>query len=66
MAWRYVNKLFYYQESIKRLTNIEKQETDGTFDKITKKERLFLTREKDKLKKVLEGVETMSVCPEQW
>ncbi len=46
------------RKSIKRLNNIEKQETDGTFDKITKKERLFLTREKDKLKKVLEGVET--------
>ncbi|MHB8578489.1 MAG: 30S ribosomal protein S2 [Ignavibacteriaceae bacterium] len=51
------------RKSIKRLNNIEKQETDGTFDKITKKERLFLTREKDKLKKVLEGVETMSKLP---
>ena len=51
------------RKSIKRLTNIEKQETDGTFDKITKKERLFLTREKDKLKKVLEGVESMNRMP---
>jgi small subunit ribosomal protein S2 len=51
------------RKSVKRLSNIEKQETDGTFDKITKKERLFLTREKDKLKKVLEGVETMSKLP---
>ena len=51
------------RKSIKRLTNIEKQETDGTFDKITKKERLFLTREKDKLKKVLEGVESMNRLP---
>ncbi len=51
------------RKSIKRLTNIEKQETDGTFDKITKKERLFLTREKDKLKKVLEGIETMNRLP---
>ncbi len=51
------------RKSVKRLNNIEKQETDGTFDKITKKERLFLTREKDKLKKVLEGVETMSRLP---
>jgi small subunit ribosomal protein S2 len=51
------------RKSVKRLTNIEKQETDGTFDKITKKERLFLTREKDKLKKVLEGVETMGKLP---
>jgi small subunit ribosomal protein S2 len=30
---------------------------------ITKKERLFLTREKDKLKKDLEGIETMSRIP---
>jgi small subunit ribosomal protein S2 len=51
------------RKSVKRLSNIEKQETDGTFDKITKKERLFLTREKDKLKKVLEGVETMAKLP---
>ncbi len=51
------------RKSIKRLQNIEKQETDGTFEKITKKERLFLTRERDKLKKVLEGVETMTKLP---
>ena len=51
------------RKSVKRLSNIEKQETDGTFEKITKKERLFLTREKDKLKKVLEGVETMGKLP---
>ena len=51
------------RKSVKRLSNIEKQETDGTFEKITKKERLFLTREKDKLKKILEGVETMGKLP---
>ena len=51
------------RKSVKRLQNIEKQETDGTFEKITKKERLFLTRERDKLKKILEGVESMSKLP---
>jgi len=51
------------RKSIKRLTNIEKMESDGTFEKITKKERLFLTREKDKLRKVLDGVETMNKIP---
>ena len=35
------------RKSIKRLQNIEKMESDGTFEKITKKERLVLTREKD-------------------
>jgi small subunit ribosomal protein S2 len=38
-------------------------ETDGTFDKITKKERLFRTREHDKLRKVLGGVEVMTKLP---
>lgn len=51
------------RKSIKRLNNIEKQENDGTFDQITKKERISRLREKDKLKKVLEGVETMTKLP---
>jgi small subunit ribosomal protein S2 len=51
------------RKSVKRLHNIEKQENDGTFDKITKKERLFLSRERDKLKKVLEGIENMNKLP---
>jgi small subunit ribosomal protein S2 len=38
-------------------------ETDGTFDNITKKERLFLTRERDKLQSVLSGVVEMSRLP---
>lgn len=37
------------RKSVKRLSNIEKQETDGTFDKITKR-KTILIREKDKLK----------------
>ena len=48
---------------MKRLTNIEKMESDGTFDKITKKEGLFLTREKDKLSKTLSGVVEMTRLP---
>ena len=44
------------RKSVKRLTNIEKMESDGTFDKITKKEGLFLQREKEKLNNVLSGV----------
>ncbi len=51
------------RKSVKRLTNIEKMETDGTFDKITKKEALFLVREKDKLNKVLSGVVDMTRLP---
>jgi small subunit ribosomal protein S2 len=51
------------RKSIKRLNNIEKQENDGTFDQITKKERITRLREKDKLKKVLEGIESMNRLP---
>lgn len=51
------------RKSVKRLTNIEKMETDGTFEKITKKEVLFLHREKDKLNKVLSGIVEMTRLP---
>jgi small subunit ribosomal protein S2 len=51
------------RKSVKRLTNIEKMENDGTFDKITKKEILFLQREKEKLNNVLSGVVEMTRLP---
>ncbi|MCK5086608.1 MAG: 30S ribosomal protein S2, partial [Melioribacteraceae bacterium] len=51
------------RKSIKRMQAIDKMETDGTFDKITKKERLHRTRERDKLRKVLGGVESMTKLP---
>jgi small subunit ribosomal protein S2 len=51
------------RKSVKRLTNIEKMESDGTFEKITKKERLFLDREREKLQNVLSGVVEMSRLP---
>lgn len=51
------------RKSVKRLTNIEKMESDGTFDKITKKEGLFLLREKEKLNNVLSGVVDMTRLP---
>ena len=51
------------RKSVKRLNNIEKMETDGTFDKLTKKEVLHLQREKERLQKVLYGVANMSRLP---
>jgi small subunit ribosomal protein S2 len=51
------------RKSVKRLTNIEKMESDGTIDKLTKKEGLFLSREKEKLNKVLSGVVEMTRLP---
>jgi small subunit ribosomal protein S2 len=51
------------RKSVKRLTNIEKMETDGTYDKITKKEALVLDREKEKLSGILSGVVEMTRLP---
>lgn len=51
------------RKSIKRLQNIEKMETDGTFDRLVKKERLKLLREKEKLEKVFEGVRDLTRLP---
>lgn len=51
------------RKSVRRYTNIEKMEIDGTFDNLPKKERLMLLREKEKLQKVLGGVVEMSRLP---
>jgi small subunit ribosomal protein S2 len=51
------------RKSIKRLTAIDKMEVDGTFDRLTKKERLLLNRERDRLRKVFGGIEDMSRTP---
>ena len=48
------------RKSVKRLTNIDKMETDGTFEKLTKKEVLFLGRERDKLGAVFFGIIEMN------
>lgn len=49
--------------SIDRLRSIEKMEQDGTFDKLTKKEVLRLTRERQKLEKNLGGIKDMTKLP---
>ncbi len=51
------------RKSVRRYSNIEKMESDGTFENLPKKERLMLTREKEKLHKVLGGVVEMSRLP---
>jgi len=51
------------RQSIRRLNSIERMETDGTFDMITKKERLMLMREKEKLVRVLGGISKMTRLP---
>lgn len=51
------------KKSIKRLKNIEKMSSDGTYDKITKKEILSLEREREKLEKVLGGIRDLTRLP---
>lgn len=51
------------RKSIKKMSNIEKMESDGTFETLNKKERLMLTREKAKLERVLKGISTLNRLP---
>jgi small subunit ribosomal protein S2 len=51
------------RKSIKRMQNIDKMATDGTFDRINKKERLMFDREKAKLQMILGGIEDMTKLP---
>ncbi|MBV6478096.1 MAG: 30S ribosomal protein S2 [Ignavibacteria bacterium] len=51
------------RKSIKKLTNIQKMETDGSMEKFVKKERLIMTRDKEKLEKVLNGIVNMTRLP---
>jgi len=51
------------RQSIRRMNAIDRMETDGTFDMITKKERLMLMREKDKLVRILGGISNMNRLP---
>jgi small subunit ribosomal protein S2 len=51
------------RKSVKKMQSIEKMLNDGSFDSITKKERLQLSRDKEKMEKVLGGIANMSRVP---
>lgn len=51
------------RRSIKRMQVIDRMATDGTFERINKKERLMLDREKAKLARMLGGIEDMTKLP---
>jgi len=51
------------RKSIKRMKNIEKMKTDGTFERINKKERLMFSREQEKLNRVLGGISELNRLP---
>ena len=50
--------------SIKRLRDLETQEQDGTFENLTKKEALMLTRAKEKLERSIGGIKNMGGLPD--
>src|SRR4029078_10446776 len=51
------------RKSVKKMQSIEKMLGDGSFDSITKKERLTLSRDKEKMEKVLGGIAQLSRVP---
>ena len=52
------------RKSVRKMQNIDKMFKDGTVKNITKKERLMLSRQKDKLEKVLGGIANLNRIPQ--
>ena len=52
------------RQSIRRLRDLETQASDGTFDKLTKKEALTRQRDLEKLEKSLGGIKEMGGLPD--
>ena len=51
------------KKSIKRLKNLDKMSSDGTYEKLTKKEVLRLEKEREKMELVLGGIKEMNILP---
>jgi len=51
------------RKSVKKMQSIEKMLNDGSAESLTKKERLTLSRDKDKMEKVLGGISQISRVP---
>ena len=51
------------RRSVKKMNNIDRMFHDGTLDNVTKKERLTLTRERDKIERVLGGIAKLNRLP---
>ncbi|HEX8494668.1 MAG TPA: 30S ribosomal protein S2 [Pyrinomonadaceae bacterium] len=52
------------QKSIKRLKDLEAMHEDGRYEKMTKKERIKLDRERESLDKNLSGIKSMTRLPD--
>lgn len=51
------------RKSVKKMQSIEKMLADGSAESLTKKEKLTLSRDKDKMEKVLGGISQISRVP---
>ncbi|MCB9252565.1 MAG: 30S ribosomal protein S2 [Flavobacteriales bacterium] len=51
------------RKSIKKMQNFERMSQDGTYQNISKRERLMIDREKIKLEKLLGGIEDLNRLP---
>jgi small subunit ribosomal protein S2 len=51
------------RKSVKKMQSIEKMLNDGSAESLTKKERLTLTRDKEKMEKVLGGIAQLGRLP---
>jgi small subunit ribosomal protein S2 len=51
------------RKSVKKMQSIEKMLNDGSAESLTKKERLTLTRDKEKMEKVLGGIAQLGRAP---
>jgi len=51
------------RKSVKKMQSIDRMLTDGTLESVTKKEKLLLSRKKDKLAKTFGGISELSRLP---
>ena len=52
------------RQSVRRLRELEAQQLDGTFDKLTKKEALMRRRDMEKLERSIGGIKDMAGLPD--
>lgn len=51
------------RKAVKKMSNIDKMATDGTFDNISKREKLQITRQREKLEKNLGSISDLTRLP---
>jgi small subunit ribosomal protein S2 len=51
------------RKSIKKMSNIDRMQTDGTVQNMAKRERLMMSREREKLERMLGGISDLSRLP---